>query len=137
MGAVVVVGEAQGGAVGRQQILDRGAPFDDDEVLRILEIFGEIVSHQTGVGETIKIVMNELAVAGQGVGFGDGETGAGDGFGGAQRLGETTGEGGFAGADVADQFEDGGGVVSGVGIVVGWVGKDKLAREIGAKVEHG
>ena len=50
--------------------------------------------------------MDEGFLVWEGVGFGNGKTGAGDWFFNTKLTGEAASEGGFAGADVADQFED-------------------------------
>ncbi len=50
--------------------------------------------------------MDEVAARFKGVGFGNGETGAGDWLGDAETLGETASKGGFAGANIADKFDN-------------------------------
>ena len=50
--------------------------------------------------------MDETLVVWQGVLFGNRETGAGDGVFHTEAFGETTDKSGFAGADVADEFND-------------------------------
>ena len=50
--------------------------------------------------------MNEAAAVFQSVRFGDGEAGAGDGLCDAEACGEAAGEGGFAGTDVTDEFDN-------------------------------
>ena len=47
--------------IGRQEVGNRFSPFDDDNVGGVDEVFGEVVSHETGVGKTIKIIMDEIA----------------------------------------------------------------------------
>ena len=69
MGAVVIVGEIQGDAVGGKEVLNGAAPFDDDDVAGVGEIFGEVVGHEARIGEAIKIVVNQAAAIGESVGF--------------------------------------------------------------------
>ena len=90
-----------------QKFGDGFAPLDDDDIFGTREIFAEVVGHEAGVGETIKIVVDEIAAGGQGVGFGNGETGAGDRLLDTKTFGETAGESGFAGANIADKFDNG------------------------------
>ena len=52
--------------------------------------------------------MDELAAGGQGISFGNGKTRTGDRFFDAETFGETAHQGGFAGANIADEFDDGG-----------------------------
>ena len=53
--------------------------------------------------------MDELAAGGQGISFGNGKTRTGDRFFDAETFGETAHQGGFAGANIAD--ETAGGVI--------------------------
>lgn len=64
----------------RKDIFDGVGPFEDDDVLRVLERFGEVVGHEARVGKTVKIVMDEATAVWESVRFRNGETGAGDGF---------------------------------------------------------
>ena len=92
-----------------EEIGDRFAPFDDDDVVGIFEVVGEVVGHETRIGEAVEIIMDEVSFAiGQGVRFGDGETGTSDGFFDAKTFGKTTNEGGLAGANVADELDNDG-----------------------------
>lgn len=55
------------------------APFDDDDVIGVLEVFLEVFGHETWVREAVEIIMNKTTVATrQSVGFGNSETGASD-----------------------------------------------------------
>ena len=59
----------------------RFAPFDNYDVVGIHDSLGEVFGHKAGVGETVEIIVDEVAiVARQGIGFGDGEAGASDGL---------------------------------------------------------
>ncbi len=51
--------------------------------------------------------MDEIAAGGQGVGFRNGETGAGNRLFDAKTLGEAASKSGFAGANIANKFDNG------------------------------
>lgn len=62
--------------------------------------------HKAGVGKTVEIVVSESFAILQGVGFGNSKTGAGDfGFN-AETFGETADKSSFAGANIADEFDN-------------------------------
>lgn len=60
------------------------APFNNDDIIGVGEVFGKVIGHEAWVGETVKIVVNKTATLREGVRFGNGKTGAGDGFGNAE-----------------------------------------------------
>lgn len=45
----------------RKEVGNGFSPFDDDDVGGVGEVFGEVVSHEAGVGKTIKVVVDEIA----------------------------------------------------------------------------
>lgn len=56
--------------VGWEETGDGFAPFDDDDVVWVREVIGEVVRHKARVGKAIEIVMDETAfIVRQGVGF--------------------------------------------------------------------
>ena len=55
-------------------------PFDDDEIVGVADGFGEVICHEARVGEAVEVVVDEGFATWEGVGFADGETGAGDGL---------------------------------------------------------
>lgn len=81
---------------------DGSAPFDDDDLGGVRELFVEVGSHDAGVGKAIKIIMSEGVAISAGVRFGDGEAGASDVLRDAEAGGEATSESSLAGADIAD-----------------------------------
>lgn len=46
-----------------EEVGDGCAPFDNDDVIGICEILGEILGHESGILETIEIIMDEIAFA--------------------------------------------------------------------------
>lgn len=65
---------------------DGFAPLDDNDIGWTTKFFLQVFGHEAGIGETIKVVMDETIAAWQSVGFGDGEAGASDGFSDAEAL---------------------------------------------------
>ena len=63
-----------------KDIPDCVGPFEDDDILGVLEGFGEVVGHEAWIGKAVKIVMDETTAAREGVGFRNGKTGASDSF---------------------------------------------------------
>lgn len=62
--------DENGGVIGREKTGDGFAPFDDDDVVWVREVIGEVVRHKARVGKAIEIVMDETAfIVKQGVGF--------------------------------------------------------------------
>ena len=90
-----------------EEIGDRFAPFDNDDVLGVAKVFLEVVSHKAGVGEAIKVVMDKVAALGEGVGFGNGETGASDRGFDAKAKAKAASKSSFASADITDELNDG------------------------------
>lgn len=107
----------------REEIGDGVRPFEGSESVRVGEGFVQVFCHQSGFLQSVKIVVDEgifgIFVNRGGfsgacgdllrapiVAFGDGEAGGGDRVGDAETAGEGAGESGFAGANVADKFED-------------------------------
>ena len=109
-----------------EDIGDGIGPFENDDGIILGERLGEVIDHEAGVVEAVKIVVNEfgrrffvyrggasVSVAiftrarfvgfwREKVVFTNGERGGGDGCFDAETFGEMAGEGGFAGTDVAD-----------------------------------
>lgn len=69
--------------------------------------------------------MNKTTTLREGVRFGNGKTGASDRFGDAETYGETACESGFAGANIADEFNN-----------VGFGFFDDSFGEAFAKIQH-
>lgn len=59
---IVVVVDSDDGVVGWKEVRDGFTPFDDDDVGGVLQVFGEVFGHETGVGKAIKVVVNETAI---------------------------------------------------------------------------
>lgn len=56
--------------IGWEETSDGFAPFNDDDVVWVREVIGEVVRHKARVGKAIEIVMDETAfIVRQGVGF--------------------------------------------------------------------
>ena len=104
----------------REEVFNGVGPFEDDDGVWVGEGFGEVLAHEAGVFKAVEVVVNKLKIGYRGgasvacafllrapfVAIGDGERGGGDGLGDAEAAGEGTGEGGLAGADVADEFKN-------------------------------
>lgn len=84
---------------------DRVGPFDNDYGFFVVEVFLEVFGHEARVGEAIKVVVNEFFIVRESVLFRNGETGACNRLFDAETFSETANESGFAGADVADEFD--------------------------------
>ena len=61
-GVIVCFIDANTDSVFGEEVGDGFAPFDDDDVGGVFEILAEVVGHEAGVGETIKVVVDEAAV---------------------------------------------------------------------------
>lgn len=62
--------------------------------------------HEAGIGEAVKVVVGKSFAVWTSIGFGNGETGAGDGFFNAETFSEATNKSSLAGANVADKFNN-------------------------------
>ena len=60
---VIVISYSNNNVVWGEEVGDGCAPFDDDDVIGICEVFGEIFGHESGILETIEIIMDEIAFA--------------------------------------------------------------------------
>ena len=102
---VVVVVNGDSSVVIREEVRDRVGPFDNYYGVLVVEVFLEVFRHETGVRETIEVVVNELFIARKSVLFRNGETGACNRLFDAEAFSKTADKGGFAGADIADEFD--------------------------------
>ena len=51
-----------GNSVFGKYICDAFAPFDNDDIGWILEIFLEVVLHEAGIGKAVEVIVDELFV---------------------------------------------------------------------------
>lgn len=84
-----------------QNFFYRIGPFDEDDVLLVFEVFGEVFFHDAGVGKAVKIIMNEKAAIFNSVGFRNSEARASYGVVNTETFRETADKGRFPGANVA------------------------------------
>lgn len=103
---VIVVVNGDSSVVIREEARDRVCPFDNYYGVLVVEVFLEVFRHETGVRETIEVVVNELFIARKSVLFRNSETGACNRLFDAEAFGETADKGGFTGADICDELDD-------------------------------
>lgn len=90
----------------RQEASDRITPFDNNDGILVGKFFGEIVLHEAGIGQAVKIIMRQgLAILG-GVGFRNGEARAGNFCGNTEAFGEATRKCSLTGANITDELDD-------------------------------
>ena len=81
---------------------DGFAPFDNNNIIGVVEIFLEIFNHNAGIRKTVKIVVYEIFIIRQSIGFRNSKTRASDWCFDAETFSEAPNECGFASTNITD-----------------------------------
>lgn len=104
-GAIGLESKVETVVIWGEKVGDRVSPFDNNKSVGCGEIFGEIIGHQAGIRETIKIIVNQgvgLVIFGKGVTFGNSKAGRGDRGFDTEGGSEIASKSGFANTNIAN-----------------------------------